>query len=59
MGMTKEEIRIARQRLRSLVLDCMCASNKSRRLLRRARGLIEEALNIESKVFRKQGKQQP
>ncbi len=57
MGMTKQEIKVARQRLRSLVLDCMCASNKSRRLLRKARGLIEEALNIESRVFGKQGKE--
>lgn len=52
MGMTKQEVRVARQRLRSLVLDCMCASNKSRRLIRTARGLIEKALAIEASVFR-------
>lgn len=57
MGMTKEEIKVARQRLRSLVLDCMCASNESRRLVRRARGLIEKALDIEEKVFRGRKKQ--
>jgi len=57
MGMTKQEIRVARQRLRSLVLDCMCASNKSRRLLRRARGLIEKALTIEERVFKGRHKQ--
>jgi len=57
MGMTKQEIKVARQRLRALVLDCMCASNKSRRLRRRARGLTEKALTIEESVFTGRQKQ--
>ena len=52
MGMTKQEIKVAEQRLRSLVIDCMCASNESRRLFRRARALIEEGLARERAAFK-------
>ena len=53
MGMTKQEIKVAEQRLRSLVLDCMCASNESRRLFRRARALIEEGLAMDQTAFKR------